>query len=65
MILTWPTNYGVFSYAGYTLQSTTNLTPPAVWTPVSPQPVTIGNQNIAISPISGSQQFYRLSQPLP
>jgi len=33
VILTWPTNY-----AGFTLQSTTNLVSPAVWTTVSPGP---------------------------
>jgi uncharacterized repeat protein (TIGR03803 family) len=63
MILTWPTNYGAFSYAGYTLQSTTNLGSSAVWTTVSPGAVTIDNQNIAIATISGPQQFYRLSVP--
>jgi uncharacterized repeat protein (TIGR03803 family) len=65
MILTWPTNSGAFSYAGYTLQSTPSLGPSAVWTPVCPGAVIIGDQNIAISTISASQQFYRLSEPLP
>jgi hypothetical protein len=32
VILTWPTNVDGFSYAGFTLQSTTNLVSPAVWT---------------------------------
>jgi uncharacterized repeat protein (TIGR03803 family) len=57
MILTWPTNYN-----GFTLQSTTNLGPSAVWTPVSPKPVTIGSQNLVINTITGRQQFYRLSR---
>jgi uncharacterized repeat protein (TIGR03803 family) len=56
VILTWPTNY-----AGYTLQSTTNLTSP-VWTPVSLGPVVIGGQNTVINTISRTQRFYRLSQ---
>jgi uncharacterized repeat protein (TIGR03803 family) len=60
MILTWPTNYNSF-----TLESTTNLTSPAAWTPVSPQPVIIGSQNIAIGTMPGTKQFYRLSGPLP
>jgi uncharacterized repeat protein (TIGR03803 family) len=62
IILTWPTNYGAFSYDGYTLQSTTNLGPAAFWTTVSPQPVVIGGQDVVVNPISGTQQFFRLSQ---
>ena len=61
VILTWPTDYGGFIYAGYTLQSTTNLVSP-VWTPVSPGPVVIGGENVVINTISGRQQFFRLSQ---
>jgi uncharacterized repeat protein (TIGR03803 family) len=62
MILTWPTNYLSFDYTGYTLQSATSLISPATWNPVSPSPVVIGGQNVVVSPISGTQQFYRLSQ---
>jgi len=65
VILTWPTNYAGFSYARYTLQSTTNLGSSAVWTTNSPPPVVIGGDNVVINTISGKQQFYRLSQPLP
>jgi uncharacterized repeat protein (TIGR03803 family) len=61
VMLTWPTNYAGFSYAGYTLQSTANLVSP-VWTTVSQEPVVIGGQNVIINTISGAQQFYRLSQ---
>jgi uncharacterized repeat protein (TIGR03803 family) len=57
MILTWPTNY-----AGFTLQSTTNLGSSAVWTTNSPPPVVIGGQNVIINTMSGTQQFFRLSQ---
>jgi uncharacterized repeat protein (TIGR03803 family) len=57
VILTWPT------YApGVTLQSTTNLVSPAVWNTVSPAPVVVNGQNTVTNPISGAQQFYRLSQ---
>jgi hypothetical protein len=62
IILTWPSNYGAFSYGAYTLLSATNLGPSAVWTPVSPSPVVIGGQNVVVNPISGTQQFFRLSQ---
>jgi len=60
VILTWPTDYNGFSYAGYTLQSTTNLGSSAVWTPVSSSPVVIGGQNVVVNPMSGAQQFFRL-----
>ena len=63
VILTWPTDYAGFSYAGYTLQSTTNLGSSAVWTTNSPPPVVIGGENIVINTTTtGKQQFYRLSQ---
>jgi uncharacterized repeat protein (TIGR03803 family) len=60
--LTWPSGVAGFSYNGYTLQSTTNLVPPVVWTTNSPPPVVISGQNTVTNPISGAQQFYRLSQ---
>jgi formylglycine-generating enzyme required for sulfatase activity len=63
VILTWPTNVVVFNYSGYTLQSTTNLVSPVVWTTVSPTPVVVNGQNTVTNPISRTQQFYRLSQP--
>ena len=62
VVLTWPTDYNGFSYAGFTLQSTTNLGSSAVWTPVSPGPVVVNGQNTATNPITGTQQFYRLIQ---
>jgi uncharacterized repeat protein (TIGR03803 family) len=57
VILTWPTNE-----TGYVLQSTTNLNPSPMWTPVSPSPVVLNGQNIVTNTIVGSQAFYRLSQ---
>jgi uncharacterized repeat protein (TIGR03803 family) len=57
VILTWPTNA-----TGFTLQSTTNLASSAVWTTNSPAPVVVNGQNTVTNPISGAQQFYRLSQ---
>jgi hypothetical protein len=62
MVLIWPTNYGAFSFDGFTLQTTTNLGPSAVWTSVSSSPVVISGQNVMTNPISGAQQFFRLSQ---
>jgi len=57
VILTWPT------YApGVTLQSTTNLVSPVVWSTNSPAPTIVNGQNAVTNPVSGTQQFYRLSQ---
>src|ERR1019366_7254105 len=58
VILTWPTNA-----TGFTLQSTANLVSPAVWTTVVPGPVAVNGNNTVTNPISGTQQFYRLSPP--
>ena len=56
IVLTWPAYI-----AGFTLQSTTNLVSPVVWSTNSPAPVVIGGQNTVTNSISGPQQFYRLS----
>jgi len=60
IILTWPTNVAGFDYTGYTLQSTTNLVSPAVWSTNSPAPVVIAGQNTVTNSITAAQQFYRL-----
>lgn len=57
ILLTWPTNA-----TGFTLQSSTNLGSLAVWSTNSPVPVVVNGQNTVTNPISGSQQFFRLSQ---
>jgi hypothetical protein len=62
LILTWPTNYAGFDYSGFTVQSTTNLGPSAVWTTNSPAPIVVNGQNTVTIPMTGSQQFFRLSQ---
>jgi uncharacterized repeat protein (TIGR03803 family) len=58
VILTWPANA-----ASYTLQSTTNLASPAVWSAVSPGPVLVNGQNTVTNVISGTQQFFRMANP--
>jgi uncharacterized repeat protein (TIGR03803 family) len=56
-IVTWPTNAFEF-----TLQSTTNLVPPVVWTTVSLPPYAVIYTNTVVTnTISGTNQFYRLS----
>lgn len=57
VLLTWPTNA-----TGFTLQSTSNLVSPPLWTTVSPAPIIINGQNTVTNPISGIQRFYRLAQ---
>ncbi len=57
VILTWPTNA-----IGFTLQSATNLAPPAVWTATVPAPAVVNGQNVVTNAISGAQNFFRLSQ---
>jgi len=57
VILTWPTNA-----PGFTLQSATNLASPVVWTNISPVPVVVNGSNTVLNPISGTRQYYRLSQ---
>jgi uncharacterized repeat protein (TIGR03803 family) len=61
IILTWPTNVLGFNYAGFTLQSTTNLALSG-WNTNLPSPVIVNGQNTMTNPISGTQQFFRLSQ---
>jgi uncharacterized repeat protein (TIGR03803 family) len=57
IVLTWPSNA-----TGFTLQSSTSLGSSAVWTTVYPTPIIVNGQNTVTNPISGAQQFFRLSQ---
>jgi uncharacterized repeat protein (TIGR03803 family) len=57
VVVTWPTNATVF-----TLESTTNLVPPVVWSTNSPMPVVISGTNTVTNAISGTRKFYRLIQ---
>ena len=57
VILSWPT-----SANGFNLHSSTNLGPSAIWTTISSPATVINGQNIVTNPISGTQQFFRLSQ---
>jgi uncharacterized repeat protein (TIGR03803 family) len=54
---TWGTNI-----TGFTLQFTTNLGLSAIWATNSPAPVLVNGQFTITHPISGKQQFFRLSQ---
>jgi uncharacterized repeat protein (TIGR03803 family) len=56
-ILTWST-----LAPGYTLQSTPQLSPTAVWSTVSPLQSIVNGLNTVTNRISGTQKFYRLMQ---
>ena len=54
----YPTNATPF-----TLEVATNLFSPTVWQTNSEPTIVISGQNVIISPISGSQMFFRLFSP--
>jgi uncharacterized repeat protein (TIGR03803 family) len=56
VILSWPQDA-----EGFILQSTTNLVSP-VWITNSLTPDVVNGQNTVTNPVSGTQQFFRLSQ---
>jgi len=56
-VFSWSTNV-----AGYTIDATTNLSPPIVWSPVSASPVVVNGQNtITVTP-TNNPVFYRLKK---
>ena len=61
IVLSWPTNYAGFDYSGYRLQSAINFSSP-VWITNLTAPVVVNGQNTVTNQISGTQQFFRLSQ---
>jgi uncharacterized repeat protein (TIGR03803 family) len=63
VILSWPTSFAGFDFAGYTLQSTTNLSLPNCWFPVGRSPATNGGQ-ISVMVLSNvGFEFFRLKSP--
>jgi hypothetical protein len=56
VLLVWPTNA-----IGFFLQSATSLVSP-IWATNLPAPVVVNGQNTVTNPISGVQEFFRLSQ---
>lgn len=58
LILTWPADA-----AGFSLQSTSSLTPPVTWIDSSDSPAVIGTQLTVTNTISPLHQFYRLTKP--
>jgi uncharacterized repeat protein (TIGR03803 family) len=58
IVLSWPT-----WVPNYQLQTTTNPVSQSVWNTNLPSPIVVNGQNVVTNPISGIQQFYRLSHP--
>jgi len=54
-VLTWPTNA-----ADFFLETTTSLSPPFNWTPVSARPATRGNESVVVEAVTPGSRFYRL-----
>lgn len=63
VILTWPTNVAGFDYTGFTLQSTTNLDSPVIWSTNSPAPTVVNGQNTVTNPASEPKRFFQLKAP--
>jgi len=57
VILSWPTNV-----PGFTLASSLDLGPSAVWNTNSTMPFVVNGQNVVTNPIAGTQQYYRLQR---
>jgi hypothetical protein len=55
--LRWPTNA-----TGFSLECATNL-PATTWTPASPPPVIVADQNVITNTTTGAAVFYRLRKP--
>jgi probable HAF family extracellular repeat protein len=56
--LAWPTNFA----SGFTLESTTNLASPVVWTALTNAPNVVNGQSTVTIPVSGTQMYFRLNQ---
>jgi len=57
VILSWTTNA-----SNFTLASSLNLGPSAVWNTNSTMPFVVNGQNVVTNPIAGTQQYYRLQR---
>src|SRR6185369_12725782 len=60
VVLSWP-----IAPAGFHVQSTTNITPPATWSDVNTL-VTVDtntSQNVTVVPMTDGNQFFRLQRP--
>ena len=60
VFLTWPTNNAGYDYTGFTLQSTTNLSSPSVWSTNALSPTVVNDRYTVTNPVSEAQEFFRL-----
>lgn len=58
LLVSWPTNA-----TGFTLQTTTNLHSPVVWTDLTNSPAVVGVEFVMTNSIAGAARFYRLIKP--
>jgi hypothetical protein len=57
VVLMWPTNT-----SGFSVQWAPSFVSPVIWNPVYKTSFVVGSQNALTNPISGTQNYYRLSQ---
>src|SRR5207248_2771263 len=57
IVFAWPTNY-----AGFALQSSTDLNSASNWTNITSNPPVLGSQFVVTNPISGGAKFFRLKK---
>jgi uncharacterized repeat protein (TIGR03803 family) len=60
VVLTWPIGFAGFDYRGFTLQSTTGISP-TDWSPVAEAAVTNAGQISVTVPATVAQKFFRLN----
>jgi uncharacterized repeat protein (TIGR03803 family) len=62
LVFTWPSGTVGAGYDAFSVQSTTNLSPPVIWSPVPVPLALVNNLNTVINPAPSVPTFYRLSQ---
>ena len=55
-------SWGISNTAGFSLTTTTNLTPPVTWLPVPNIPALGSNEIVLTLPVTNQSQFFRLKQ---
>ncbi|MDB6109181.1 MAG: hypothetical protein JWR69_931 [Pedosphaera sp.] len=59
LVISWPS-----AFAGFVVQSATNLTAPMDWITVTNTPLVLASNNIVVLPLALEQQFFRLAGPI-
>jgi hypothetical protein len=58
VVISWPITCNTF-----TLQQTSDITPPSVWTNVGQPVIDVGGQHTVTLPVSAAKTFFRLKYP--